>query len=105
MKHSRIRSYLAAAAFAVAGSLSAQGVDSAMLLNPPVDSWPGYHGDYSGQRHSRLTQITRENVAQMGLAWAFQTGQAAALKCSPLLVDGVFYISIRDHVWAGDERS
>jgi alcohol dehydrogenase (cytochrome c) len=106
MKRSYIRSYLAAAAsLAAASSLAAQGVDPAMLLNPPADSWPGYHGDYSGQRHSRLTRITPENVAQMGLAWAFQTGQAAPLKCSPLLVDGVLYITIPDHVWAVDARS
>ena len=25
-----------------------------MLLHPPADSWPGYHGDYSGRRHSAL---------------------------------------------------
>ena len=45
-------------------SLQAQNVDAAMLLHPPADSWPGYHGDYSGQRHSRLTQITPQNVAE-----------------------------------------
>ena len=28
--------------------LQAQNVDAAMLLHPPADSWPGYHGDYSG---------------------------------------------------------
>jgi alcohol dehydrogenase (cytochrome c) len=83
----------------------AQGVDSAMLLHPPADSWPGYHGDYSGRRHSPLTQITPQNVAQLGLAWAFQTGQAAELKCSPLLVDGVLYITVPDNVWAVDARS
>ena len=46
-----------------------QGLDPAMLLKPPVDSWPTYHGDYSGQRHSRLTQITPANVHQLTLAW------------------------------------
>src|ERR1700686_3548840 len=84
------------------GAMLAQGVDAQMLLNPPADSWPGYHGDYSGRRHSPLTQISPENVAQMGLAWAFQPGQTAALKCSPLLVDGVLYITVPDHVWAVD---
>ena len=38
-------------------------LDPAALLKPPADSWPTYHGDYSGQRHSTLTQITPENVA------------------------------------------
>jgi alcohol dehydrogenase (cytochrome c) len=38
--------------------LQAQNVDAQMLLHPPADSWPGYQGDYTGQRHSKLTQIT-----------------------------------------------
>ena len=40
------------------GSVIAQGLDPSALLKPGADSWPTYHGDYSGQRHSRLTQIT-----------------------------------------------
>ena len=30
--------------------VDAQNVDGEMLLHPPADSWPGYQGDYSGQR-------------------------------------------------------
>ena len=83
----------------------AQGVNPATIENPPADSWPSYHGDYSGQRHSHLTQITPQNVNQLSLAWAFQTGQGATLKCSPLVVNGVLYISVPDNVWAIDARS
>ena len=49
------------------GAMLAQGVDDQMLLHPPADSWPGYHGDYSGRRHSSLTQITPQNVKNLGL--------------------------------------
>ena len=56
---------------------AAAGLDPQTLLNPPADSWPTYHGDYTGQRHSRLTRITPANVDQLTLAWTFQTGQAA----------------------------
>ena len=86
-------------------SLCAQGVDPAMLLNPPADSWPGYHGDYSGQRHSRLTQITPENVAQLGLAWAFQTGQNDADQVLAAAGGRRLYITVPDNVWAVDARS
>src|SRR5450432_1142717 len=92
-------------AIALRGTLLAQGADEPTLLHPPSDSWPGYHGDYSGRRHSTLTQITPQNVSQLALAWAFQTGQVAQLKCSPLLVDGVLYITVPDNVWAVDARS
>lgn len=85
--------------------LAAQGAGTALLLHPPPDSWPGYHGDYSGERHSSLTQITARNVGTLGLAWAFQTNQSAEIKSSPLVVDGVMYFSVPDHVWAVDARS
>jgi alcohol dehydrogenase (cytochrome c) len=38
----------------------AQNLEPAALAHPSSDSWPTYHGDYSGKRHSKLTQITRE---------------------------------------------
>lgn len=84
---------------------TAQGVDASMLLHPPANSWPSYHGDYSGRRHSSLTQITRQNVGDLGLAWAFQTEQTAALKSSPLLVDGILYFTVPENIWAVDARS
>src|SRR2546427_2304389 len=85
--------------------LSAQGLDPATLLKPAADSWPTYHGDYTGQRHSRLTQITPANVHQLTLAWAFQTGQTGQIKASPILVNGVVYVTTPDNVWALDARS
>ncbi|MBV9084167.1 MAG: acido-empty-quinoprotein group A, partial [Acidobacteriaceae bacterium] len=89
----------------ISGYLIAQGVSSDTLLNPPPDTWPGYHGDYSGRRHSTLTQITPQNVDQLGLAWAFQTGSSAQLKSSPIVVDGVIYFTLPDNIWAVDARS
>jgi alcohol dehydrogenase (cytochrome c) len=85
--------------------LFAQGLDPVTIANPPSDSWPSYHGDYSGKRHSPLTQITPQNVGSLALAWAFQTGQASVIKSSPLLVNGVIYFTLPDHVWAVDART
>ena len=85
--------------------LRAQILDPAMLLNPPPDTWPTYHGDYSGKRHSSLTQITPQNVGGLTLEWAFQTNQNAIIKSSPLLVDGILYFTVPDNVWAVDARS
>jgi alcohol dehydrogenase (cytochrome c) len=85
--------------------LSGQNVNAETLLHPPADSWPGYHGDYSGRRHSALTQITPENVKNLSLAWAFQTNPRGEMKSSPLLVDGILYFTIPDNIWAVDARS
>jgi alcohol dehydrogenase (cytochrome c) len=83
----------------------AQSLDPSALLKPAPDSWPQYHGDYSGRRHSKLTQITPSNVSNLALAWAFQTNQTFEIKSSPLLVDGVLFLTVPDNVWAVDARS
>jgi alcohol dehydrogenase (cytochrome c) len=84
---------------------SAQGLEPTTLLQPPADSWPTYHGDYSGQHHSRLTQITPANVSQLTLTWAFQTGQSGQIKSTPILVNGILYVTAPDAIWALDVRS
>src|SRR6476661_3297216 len=89
----------------LSATMLAQGADEKTLLHPPTNSWPIYHGDYSGRRHSPLTQITPTNVKNLSLAWAFQTNQTAEIKSSPLLVDGIIYFTIPEHIWAIDARS
>ena len=87
MKHAFV---LAATVIAVVGgaAVAAQTCRSpATLLNPPADSWPTYHGDYSGKRHSTLSAITPANVHQLTLAWAFQTNSPQGVKATPILVE------------------
>ncbi|MHB1936406.1 MAG: acido-empty-quinoprotein group A [Acidobacteriaceae bacterium] len=69
--------------------------------------WPTYNGDYSGRRFAALNQIDRNNVGDLTVAWAFQiNGPAdAALKSTPLVVDGIMYFTVPDRVWAIDARS
>jgi alcohol dehydrogenase (cytochrome c) len=70
-----------------------------------TDSWLTYHGDFTGQRHSRLTQITPDNVARLEQVWRFQTRQSQPIKASPILKDGVLYITTPDNLWAVDART
>src|SRR5579863_1926776 len=93
------------AGLALASSIAAQDLENAQLVHPSSDSWPGYHGDYSGRRHVSFTQITPQNVGDLSLAWAFQTNQPAQIKSSPLLVDGILYFTVPDNIWAVDARS
>ena len=83
----------------------AQGATEQVLVHPPADSWPGYHGDYSGRRHSSLTQINPQNIKNLTLAWAFQTSQVMEIKSSPLVVDGIIYFTVPENIWAVDARS
>ncbi len=88
-----------------ASALAGQGLNPDALLRPPTDTWPQYHGDYSGRRHSPLTQITPKNVDQLSLSWLFQTGKSDTIKATPLLVDGILYFTVPDNIWAVDARS
>ena len=91
-------------------SLASQGgVPPAKLRNPGTDSWPTYNGDYSGRRFSTLTSITDRNVGALSLAWMYRpnTGglPGGAIKGTPLMVNGVIYLTLPDHVWAIDART
>jgi len=105
-KHSWALAFAALAlVIAARQPLSAQNLDNSEILKPKPDSWPLYHGDYSGKRHSSLTQITPKNVNKLSVAWAFQTNQSFEIKSSPILVDGVLYFTVPDQIWAVDARS
>ena len=68
--------------------------------------WLTYGGDYSSQRHSPLTQITPENVNQLTSQWTFQTGTTGSFQTTPLVVDGVLYVTgYNNNAWAVDARS
>src|SRR5689334_4459967 len=86
-RSSSVRRWCAAAGLALAAvpagllaQSAAQGIDASSILKPAKDSWLTYHGDYSGRRNSPLTQITPENVKNLGLSWVFQTGRNDQIK-------------------------
>ncbi|MFN7921673.1 MAG: acido-empty-quinoprotein group A [Bryobacteraceae bacterium] len=83
--------------------IAAQNVDPKQLLSPPADTWLTYHGEYNGQRHSKLAQITPENVGRLKQAWRFEAGQT--IKASPIVAGGAIYITAPDHLWALDART
>jgi len=56
-------------------------------------SWLTYSGSYSGQRYSALAQIDRANVGRLKIAWMYQTNDLNPFEVSPLVADGVMYIS------------
>ena len=79
------------------------------LLNPGKSpgEWLMYGRDYANQRFSPLGQITLENVGNLRPVWAFSTGgKLAGLEATPLMRDGVLYISADySRVFAVDARS
>jgi len=70
--------------------------------------WLSFSGDYSGQRHSPLKQITPENARGLTAQWAFQTGviPRRGFEGTPLVADGVMYLTGPfNNAWALDART
>ena len=66
-------------------------------------NWLMYGRTYDSQRHSGLNQINKENVAELLPAWTFQTGVLDGFECSPLVIDGIMYITTPwNHAYAID---
>jgi len=78
------------------------------LKNP--SRWLTFSGDYTGQRHSPLKQVTPQNVAGLVPQWVFQTDvpglPGRGLENSPLVVDGILYLTGNNNqAWAIDGRT
>ena len=92
-------------------SLSGQSLNPEKLHQLPTDTWPIYSGDYSGRRFSPLSKINASNVTSLSLAWVYRLNVSSSgifgtsVKSTPLVVDGVMYFSVPDHVWAVDART
>jgi alcohol dehydrogenase (cytochrome c) len=56
-------------------------------------NWLTYSGNYQGHRHSLLKQITPANVARLKPVWVYQASDLNKFETSPLVVDGIMYIS------------
>ncbi len=55
--------------------------------------WLTYGRNYGEERFSPLGQITKDNVGQLGLAWSLNLGTKRGIEATPLVVDGIMFIS------------
>jgi quinoprotein glucose dehydrogenase len=53
--------------------------------------WPAYLGDRGRSLYSPLQQINRSNVAQLKVAWTYDTGDKGEYQANNLIVAGVLY--------------
>jgi alcohol dehydrogenase (cytochrome c) len=81
---------------------------AARLVNAAREpqQWLTYSGTYNGQRYSGLSQIDRSNVQRLALQWVFQTGVKGDHETTPLVIDGVMYLTApQNHAFALDIRT
>jgi PQQ-dependent dehydrogenase (methanol/ethanol family) len=82
------------------------GVSFADIADPKPGTWPSYHGNLSGNRYSPLSQIDTGNVARLAPKWMFTVpGNARALQVTPVVAEGVMYVTNANEAYALDARS
>ena len=64
------------------------------------------NGNYAQTRFHPAKQINRDNVKNLRVAWIFQTQVKESLETSPIVVDGVMYVTTSfSHVYAIDAKT
>ena len=58
-----------------------------------TNDWPSYGLDYAETRFSKLKQVNDSNVKQLGLAWSYNLESTRGVEATPLVVDGVMYVT------------
>ncbi len=83
-------------------------VTQAMLSAAAKDSKNFLHtnGDYNQQRFHPAEEINRSNVKRLHVAWIFQTDVRESTETSPIIVNGVMYVTTSfDHIYAIDAKT
>jgi alcohol dehydrogenase (cytochrome c) len=74
-------------------------------VDDPGEDWLTYSGSYRGTRHSKLTQVSRENVTRLAPRWVYQVeGTGDPLEVTPIVRGGVLFFTHAGHTVALDAR-
>ena len=65
-------------------------------------NWPTYNGETGGNRYTTLTQITKENVGRLAPRWMSSIPDVGSLQGTPIVVDGVMYVTAPNECYALD---
>jgi alcohol dehydrogenase (cytochrome c) len=74
----------------------------------PVTSqtdWPTYDGVPGGNRYTTLRQIDKTNVSRLAPRWIFAMDDTTALQVTPVVVDGIMYVTSANQCFALDAGS
>jgi len=95
--------YLSTLAGITPGAVTSGGAPAGELVER-AGEWPTYNGVLNGNRHSTLDQIHTKNVSRLQLKWSYSIPYMG-LEATPLVSDGVMYMSGPNRVCALDARS
>ncbi|WP_018614172.1 pyrroloquinoline quinone-dependent dehydrogenase [Segetibacter koreensis] len=78
--------------------LSACTISNRSTINYAGKNWNDYAGDNTKSRYSTLSQVNKQNVSQLKVAWTYRSGDYSddlktTIECNPVAVNGVVYAS------------
>ena len=91
------------AALAIPNALQGQGPEGGRGY--PTGNWPLVGGNWSSSRYSALTDISTATVDRLGGAWATRLEGGASSRATPVVKDGVLYLTAGANVFAIDART
>ena len=66
--------------------------DELIEMQKNANNWVMPAGNYANTRYSELTQITKDNVKDLNMAWSFSTGVLRGHEGNALVMDGTMYV-------------
>ncbi len=78
--------------------------DRVRRVTSEVD-WPTYNGETGGNRHTTLRGIDKANVTRLAPRWMATIGEAGSLQVTPVVVDGIMYVTAANECVALDAGS
>jgi quinohemoprotein ethanol dehydrogenase len=55
--------------------------------------WPSHGLDYAETRYSKLDQVNTDTVNKLGLVWSYDLQSTRGVEATPLVVDGIMYVT------------
>ncbi len=90
----------------VYGDMSAVTQDMLTRAGGDANNFLHTNGNYAQTRYYPSAQINKSNVRKLRPAWIFQTEIVESLETSPIVVNGVMYVTTSfNHVYALDART
>ncbi len=67
--------------------------------------WPSYNGQAGGNRYTKLDQINKANLNRLGAKWTFTLPNVTPLEVTPVVADGIMYVTSINECYALDAGS
>ena len=72
-----------------------EAIDDAALKAADTNQgdWLSYGRNYSEDRYSKLDQVSKGNLNELGLAWSMELPSTRGVQATPIVVDGIMYFT------------